>query len=60
MIGLRMKLNFSEILEQFIIKHAYSTYFTKRKTLPLFELLNSLGFMGNDMGQREEIIKKCF
>lgn len=51
---------FSSIIEQLIITHAYSAYFTQRASLPLFKQLNRLGFMDKDMQRREELIRSCF
>ncbi|MFZ5771588.1 MAG: FkbM family methyltransferase [Thermodesulfobacteriota bacterium] len=51
---------FSSILEQYIIKHAFSSYFTRRQSLPQLELLSNLGFMDEDMKRRKEMIESCF
>lgn len=51
---------FSSILEQCIKKHAYSTYFTQKATVPLFERLNDLGFISEDMRSRYQLVKDCF
>lgn len=51
---------FSSILEQYIIKHAFSSYFSGRKSLPLFEMLRNLGFIDDDMQRREKMIKSLF
>lgn len=51
---------FSSILEQYIIKHAFSSYFTGRKSLPQLEMLSNLGFMDEDMRKRKEMVQRCF
>ena len=51
---------FSSILEQLITSHAFSTYYTKEKTLPLFKQLNDLGYMDEKMEVRYTLIKSCF
>lgn len=51
---------FSSILEQLIEKHAFSTYYTKGKTLPLFKQLNDLGYMNEKMEGRYTLLKACF
>ena len=51
---------FSSILEQYIVKHAFSSYFTRDTTLPLFEQLNSLGYMDKNMQRRHKLISYCF
>jgi len=50
----------SSIIEQYIKRHAYSTYFTQEKTLPLFEKLTGLGFMSEEMKRRHQLIKMCY
>lgn len=50
----------SSILEQYIKTHAFSSYFTQRKSLPLLEKLSNLGFMDEEMERRQEMIKYCF
>ena len=50
----------SSILEQFIVKHAFSVYFTNRKTLSLHEKLRTLGFATSEMTRRYELLKRCF
>lgn len=47
----------SSIIEQYIIMHAFSTYFTLRKTLPLLEKLSDLGFFDENMKMRKELIE---
>lgn len=51
---------FSSILEQCIIKHHYSSYFSRQTALPLFERLNELGFIDDDMRRRHQLVKTCF
>lgn len=51
---------YSSVIEQYINKHAFSTYFTKTKTLPLFEKLASMEFMTKEMKKRYELVKSCF
>lgn len=51
---------FSSILEQYIIKEAFSSYFSRSESLPLLKTLGNLGFMDEDMQRREEMIKSCF
>lgn len=51
---------FSSILEKCIEKHHYSSYFTQKSTLPLFDKLNDLGFIGEDMRRRHHLVKDCF
>lgn len=51
---------FASILERLIEKHAFSTYFTKAATLPLFNKLNDLGYMDENMKRRYMLAKACF
>ncbi len=51
---------FSSILEQLIEKHAFSSYFTKASTLPLFKQLNDLGYIDEKMEGRYMLAKSCF
>ena len=51
---------FSSILEQYIVMHAYSTYFSQRQTLPLFSILEQLGFLDEDMLNRKNLIQSVF
>ena len=51
---------FSSILEQLIKKRGFSCYFTRDKSLPLFEQLNKLGFSGADMQKRYQLVKACY
>jgi len=51
---------FSSILEQYINKHAFSTYFTRLATLPLIERLEHLGFAGEGMRRRKDLMVQCF
>ena len=51
---------FSSILEQLIEKHAFSTYFSQEKTLPLFKQLKDLGYMDEKMEGRYTLVKSCF
>lgn len=51
---------FSSILEKCIEMHAFSSYFTKGATLPLFERLNSLGYMDINMERRYKLVKLSF
>ncbi len=50
----------SSIIEQYIVKHAYSAYFTGARLLPLFERLSQLGFMSEEMQKRHEFVKSAF
>jgi FkbM family methyltransferase len=50
----------SSVIEQFIIKHAFSAYFTGQAILPLFERLQSLGFMDSTMQKRHEFVRSAF
>ncbi len=50
----------SSVYEQSIIKHAFSCYYTKQATLPVFEKLNALGFISEDMQNRHRLVKTCF
>ena len=51
---------FSSILEQLIENHAFSTYYTKEKTLPLFKQLNDLGYMDEKMEGKYTLVRSCF
>ncbi|MCW8830597.1 MAG: FkbM family methyltransferase [Gammaproteobacteria bacterium] len=51
---------FSSIIEQLIEKHAFSTYYSKNSTLPLFKQLNTLGYMNKDMEKRYKLASSCF
>ena len=51
---------FSSILDQFIEKGAFSLYFTKMATLPLFDRLTELGYISEDMRRRHQLVKDCF
>ncbi|MBU0481459.1 MAG: FkbM family methyltransferase [Proteobacteria bacterium] len=50
----------SSILEQYISKHAFSSYFTRRTSLPLLEKLGELGYMDDQMKKTEDMIKRVF
>jgi len=50
----------SSILEQYITKHTFSSYFTRRQSLPHLEMLSRLDFMDEGMKRREWLIKSCF
>ena len=47
----------SSIAEQYIVKHAFSTYFSGAKTLPLFEEFSRWGFMDEPMSRRHQLLK---
>jgi FkbM family methyltransferase len=51
---------FASILEQYCVKHAYSSYFTGRRSLPQLEMLDRLGFMDDEMRRRAQMIKTFF
>jgi FkbM family methyltransferase len=51
---------FSSVLEQFITKHVFSSYYEGSKSLPLLDMLGRLGFMDEEMQRRENMIKSCF
>ena len=51
---------FSSILEQCIVKHSYSSYFTQGASLPLYEKLITLGFISEDMQKRYHLVKTAF
>jgi FkbM family methyltransferase len=51
---------FSSILEQYISRHAYSSYFTRRVSLPLLGKLREFGFMSDAMKKTEGMIKNTF
>jgi FkbM family methyltransferase len=50
----------SSIIEQYLVKHAFSAYFTGQTSLPLFEKLRKLGFMNEEMQKRHEFVKSVF
>lgn len=50
----------SSILEKYVEKHAFSTYFSGKKVLPYLEKINNLGFVGADMTRRFNLMKQCF
>jgi len=50
----------SSIYEQYIVKHAFSSYFTRQATLPFYEQLSHLGFMSEEMGRRCQLVKSSF
>jgi FkbM family methyltransferase len=50
----------SSVIEQYIVKHAFSAYFTGQASLPLFEKLHKLGFMNEEMQKRHEFVKSVF
>ncbi len=50
----------ASIYEQCIVKHAFSSYFTKSAALPLYEQLNTLGFMSEEMDLRYQLVKSSF
>lgn len=49
----------SSIIEQYIIKHAFSNYFSKGRCLPLYEELSRRGFMDEEMARRYQQLKSC-
>lgn len=51
---------FSSILEQYIVKHGFSSYFTKDAKLPLFDQLINLGYMDENMQKRYKLINSFF
>ncbi|MFC1772586.1 FkbM family methyltransferase [Pseudomonadota bacterium] len=51
---------FSSILEQWIVKHAFSSYFTRDAALPLLKQLHNLGYMDENMERRHKLINSCF
>ena len=63
-ISPKSKINewiFSSIIEQFIVKLGYSSYFMGGDAiLPLFEKLNDLGFISEEMRRRHKLVKSCF
>ena len=50
----------SSIYEQCIVKHAFSSYFTQKASLPLYEQLSALGFLSKEMGLRYQLVKSSF
>jgi len=50
----------SSILEQYIEKHAYSTYFSEGETSYLFNKLTLWGYMNEDMQRRFQLVKHCY
>lgn len=50
----------SSVIEQYIVKHAFSAYFAGPALLPLFEKLRRLGFMNEEMQKRHEFVKSVF
>jgi len=50
----------SSIIEQYIIKSAYSTFFTRQRMAPLFVGLQRLGYMNEDMQRRYRLMATCF
>ena len=50
----------SSITEKYILKNTFSNYFAGEKSLPLFTLLESLGFMGEDMKKRQKLVMATF
>jgi len=46
------------MLDQYVIKHAFSSYFTAGTALPFLGQLRSLGYLLPDMDQREKLIKE--
>lgn len=50
----------SSVLEQYVLKHAFSCYFSGKTTLPLFEQLQGLGFMSDGMRNRFQVVQTCF
>lgn len=51
---------FASVIEELIEKHNYSTYFTRNQTKPLFDQLNSLGYMDEMMEKRYRLMMSCF
>ena len=55
------KLNewlFSSIIEQFVLKSAFSTIFNWQKIMPLIERLRDLGFISNDLRARQDLLQR--
>ena len=50
----------SSVLEQFVVKHAWSTYFSRRQALPVLARLGQLGFFSEEMARRKELIERNF
>ncbi len=46
----------SSVIEQWVVNHAYSSYFTVHKALPALKRLNTLGFINQRMKQRLTIV----
>ena len=51
---------FSSMAEQYILKNTFSNYFAGEKSIPLFALLENLGFMGEDMKKRQKLVTTTF
>ena len=51
---------FSSIIEKFIEKHAFSTYFVGKKIEEKFVRLQELGFMSDLMKKKYNLLKKVF
>jgi hypothetical protein len=45
-------------VEQHIIKHHFSSYFTRAACLPLFQRLEEYGYLGKDMSRRWQLVKE--
>jgi len=50
----------ASIIEQSIKMSAYSTFFTRQRMVPLFDGLNRLGYMNEDMQKRYRLVQTCF
>ena len=50
----------ASVLEQFILMHAYSSYFSRRQTLPVFMRLQELGYLDAAMQSRKHLIETTF
>jgi len=48
----------SSVIEQWIIHHAYSSYFTAHKALPALKRLGTLGFIDHKMKRRLALVSK--
>ena len=50
----------ASVLDQFVVMHAYSTYFSQRRSLPILNRLQQLGFMDEEMARRKKMIETIF
>lgn len=50
----------SSALELYVMKHAFSCYFSGKQMLPVLQHMSSLGYMSADMQRREQLLRNVY